>query len=273
MNRSGRETFAAVLAVCFALAASAVDFTGGVDFECTSAYVFHGMVFDDEPIAAYCPWFELHLTKDCWFYGNFWQLYDLTGRRRVEGIRGEWNETDFEIGGGANLWRTEDGTYRFSALLGWYWETDFEGGRWMNAVNYPVMRLEFANPFVVPFVHVGYEFVNSHSMLCATGLKREFEIVDHLALEAKVSAFGGHKRLMRMTYLSESAKTGIGAVEGRLTLKWQVARFLEIDLFCAVLGNVNSRIQHDWHAAGDDLPDYYTHEQLVYGGITASFGF
>lgn len=262
--------FAALIA---AGSAEAVELSGGLELESASAYVYNGVVYSDEPVASYGPWLELSLTQDFWLYGNFWQLYDLTDRRREEGIRGEWNETDFDTGIGGHLWKSDDGAYRLSGTLGWYWETEVIDGRWSNVANYSAMNLAFANPFVTPYVYVAYDFVNMHSMLLIPGIKRSFEIADGVSLEARLSAVGGHKRLLRMTFMSESAKTGIGSVEGRLTLKWNVTEYLELSCFCAMLGNVNSRIREDWCESGDDLPDYYSHEEFVYGGITANFSF
>ena len=247
---------------------------GSVAFEFSSAYVSKGMVFNDEPIAAISPTLEWYLTDDICLGGNLWQLYDLTSRRRGDDeCQNEWKETDFEVYLGCALWKSEDGECVLNSRLVYYWETGILNGKWYNATSYPYLEAEFENPVVTPFIQLAWDFDHTHSVLAITGVRHEFELTDTVSLTPQITAFGGHKRIVREVYCNDNGKTGIASLEGRLTLDWSPTEWMTVSAFAALNAMVNTRITDDWSSYGDEMPEYMSHEQLVFGGVTVRFEF
>ena len=253
--------------------ASATEFHGSVELEFSSAYVDKGMIFNDEPIAAISPTLEWYFTEDFFLGGNFWQLYDLTGRRRSEDeCQNEWKETDFEVFLGGTFWKSEDKEYALNALVGYYWETGVIHDKWVNATSYPYLKGEFENPFLTPFLQLALDYDHTRSLLMIAGVKHDFELTDTVTFTPQLTAFGGHKRIVQRVYCNERGKTGIASLEGRLTLDWSPVEWMKISCFAALNAMVNSRITDDW-GAGDEMPSFQHHEQLVFGGVSAAFEF
>ena len=275
-------------------------FSYGMELEADTAYVYHGAVLNDRPIASAYPWFDFDLVPDEWSIGaTLWVLNDLTNRRRREGLRGEWNERDWELHTDYTIWQNdtenEDDQCKLTVQAGYYWEDYTVHGSWYNddgtvdyrkrkdfpSVHYSFAKFKFENPYLTPFVNGYYEFVHLHSLIVEAGVEKSFgfdeltgkESLKDFSLDLSFTLDGGHKRFINNCYMTEDAKTGLAAAEARAGITWQAREYLSFNLYVAYTGLLNSRILDDHREQGSDLADWYDHDQFVYGGFMAAFEF
>lgn len=251
-----------------------------VELEVDSAYVYHGISFSDRPIASVCPCLEYSFNDSFHVGAWMWQLYDLSSRRRKEGMYGEWNEHDFMVYMGGEGWKSDDEKYAFNWMVGYYWEADVIYRRWRNEVDYLTATLSFDNPFITPYVEAYYEWRNVHTMFMDVGVKKSMgldeifgnEGLKDFDVEGKVGVTGGHKRALQYFCFSENVKTGVATGEARLSLGWKITEWARLSVFGAFCSVLNTRIMNDWKDY-DYLPTYYKHEQMCYCGVKLEAGF
>ena len=294
-----------LVAGCLALSVGAEDaflsrFSYGMELETDTAYVYHGAVLNDRPIASAYPYFDFALIPEEWSVGaTLWVLNDLTNRRRREGLRGEWNERDWELHTDYTIWQNEtekeDEQLKLKVQAGYYWEDYTVHGSWYNddgsigsrkrkdfpSVHYSFAKFKLENAYLTPFLNGYYEFVRLHSLIVEAGVEKSIgfntltgqESLKDLSLDLTFTLDGGHKRFINTCYMTEYAKTGLAAAEARMGVTWQAREHVKFTCFVAYTGLLNSRILDDRRAQGGELADWYDHDQFVYGGIMAAVEF
>ena len=274
-------------------------FTVGSEFEVDTAYVYHGAVLNDRPIASVYPYFDFDLNDDWSIGATLWVLNDLTNRRRREGLRGEWNERDWELHTDYTIWQSEDekeeDQWKLTVQAGYYWEDYTVHGTYYNedggrdyrkrkdfpSVHYSFAKFKLENPYLTPFVNGYYEFVHIHSLIVETGVEKSFgfdelfgnESLKDFSLDLSVTLDGGHKRFINNCYMTEDAKTGLVCGEARAAIGWKANEHVNFSAFVAYTGLLNHRVRKDHVNQGDDLADWYDHDQFVYGGFMMAVEF
>jgi len=264
-----------------------------VKADVSTAYIYRGVTYTDRPVAQITPQVDFFLAE--WFClgGWAWQNYDLSGQRRGQGVRGEWNETDYEAHVGFVPWSEgRPGDRDFSALnftAGYSWEVYVVHGtypwgerkrKYSPTLRYANFTADFTNPVVTPYASLQVEHISYHTVMAEGGLRKDIPLADltgwgalaDFSLGLKASLFGGHRRALALLFGVDDAKTGVSAMEGTVSLDWHPTKALTIGAGVSYTSIIASRIAH---GIRDDetRPGYMDHVALVWGGLHAVWAF
>ena len=269
-------------------------FEFGFDADVYTAYVFRNQVYNDRPVAQPCVWGDF-IGLDPFYFGFYiWQNYDLTNRRR-EDMRGEWNETDYNIHVGATVWSNEDESMSLTLEAGHEW--------FVNNVKSKVskdyassceiyVKAEFETPFVTPYGQISHMYRNMDGTHYELGLKRDFVLLEEMPLGESLTLgvdwnlnFGSGKYLdylyevERGYYYDELAdedgflrgnKDGIGGTTLKFVLTWQLCDCFSIGGVVAYTSLLNESIRNGYRDSG-----WYGNykDDCVWGGFQAKLSF
>ncbi len=268
----------------------------GFDADFFTAYVWRNAVQNDRPVAQPCAWADLTVVDP--FYVGFyvWQNYDLTGRRRSMGYRGEWNETDYNIHAGTALWTSDDEETTLNFEFGHEWYTYVLHGEWgeedggyRKRKDFPTtyelyVKFDLENPYVTPYTQVSYEYNRVEGVHYELGLKKEMTVSDlfdseneflsQLTLAGDVNMnFGTAKYL---TYLydgdgedEDRLSRGIGGVTAKLGLTWAPCDHFSLGGVLAFTSILNDDARDEFKK----MDDCCNSTDLVWGGIQAKVSF
>ena len=265
-------------------------FEFGVDADVYSAYVWRNQVVNDRPVAQPCVWADF-VGVDPFYLGLFvWQNYDLTNRRR-EAMRGEWNETDFNVHLGAKVWSNDDDTMSLTFEVGHEWYLYSVKDAWEK--EYPstceiYVKTEFENPFVTPYGAVSRAYRCFDGMHYELGLKRDIELLDEMPLGESLT-FGvdwnfnfangkyldylygvGRRYDAEEDYFERGNKDGIGGTTLKFTLTWKICDCFSVGGVLAYTSLLNESIREGYRDSG-----WYGNykDDLVWGGVQAKLEF
>lgn len=269
-------------------------FEFGFDADVYTAYVFRNQVYNDRPVAQPCVWGDF-IGLDPFYFGFYiWQNYDLTNRRR-EDMRGEWNETDYNIHVGATVWSNEDESMSLTLEAGHEW--------FVNNVKSEVskdyassceiyVKAEFETPFVTPYGQISHMYRNMDGTHYELGLKRDFVLMEEMPLGESLTLgvnwnlnFGSGKYLdylyevERGYYYDELAdedgflrgnKDGIGGTTLKFVLTWQLCDCFSVGGVLAYTSLLNESIRENYRDSG-----WYGNykDDCVWGGFQAKLSF
>ncbi len=274
----------------------------GVDAEVYSAYVWRSAISSDRAVANLCLWGDWTFMEPLSLGFYVWQNYDLTNRRRHDGIRGEWNETDYNVHLGYAAWESEDEEYALNFEFGHEWFTYDVHGSWEDGSrkrkDWPTtyefyLRGEFANPFVTPYFQASWDYLRVNGMYFELGLNKEVTLSDVFDSESdflsELSVFGdwnvggGSKRYLTYLYaprydseLNENEqKSGIGGTTVKVGLTWAPCDHFSLSLIGGYTAILNDRCAEGIRTGHDidEISDYADHRNLVWGGVKASVSF
>jgi hypothetical protein len=264
----------------------------GFDTDLYTAYVYRNQVYSDRPVAQPCVWGDF-LGFDPFYFGFYvWQNYDLTNRRREE-MRGEWNETDFNLHLGWTMWSNEDETMSFTVEAGHEWFVNNVKDAYSKDYGSSCemyIKAEFENPFVTPYAAMSRLYRSDDGMHYEFGLKRDFVLMEDMSVGESLTFgaewnvnFGSGKYLdylygVGRDYNSQDEdfsrgnKDGIGGTTLKCTLTWQLCEHFSLGGVIAYTSLLNQSIREsyrdsDWYGSYDYKDD------LVWGGIQAKIGF
>lgn len=269
----------------------------GFDADVFTAYVWRNAVQSDRPVAQPCVWADWTFIDPYYVGFSVWQNYDLTNRRRHMGYRGEWNETDYNVHIGTDLWSSdenEDTKVTFEFGHDWYtynlhgtWGE--EDGGYRKRKDFPTtyelyVKLEFANPIVTPYGQISHEYNRINGTHYELGLKKEEtlsdifgsenELLSQLTLGGDVNVNFGSAKYLSYLYDGDSddhdsVGNGIGGLTAKLSLTWAPCDHFSIGgllAFTSIL-NDNARDEFDKMDTCCDATD------LVWGGFQAKLSF
>ncbi len=265
----------------------------GFDVDFFTAYVWRSAVQNDRPVAQPCVWADLTIADPFYIGFYVWQNYDLTGRRRVSGFRGEWNETDYNIHAGTALWTSDDEETTLNFEFGHEWYTYVLHGAWEDGSrkrkDYPTtyelyVKIDLENPYVTPYAQVSYEYNRVDGVHYELGLRKEIAVSDlfgseneflsQLTLSGDVNVnFGTAKYL---TYLydgddgdEDRLMRGIGGLTAKLGLAWSPCDHFSIGGLLAFTSILNDDARGEFKK----MDDCCNSTDLVWGGIQAKLSF
>lgn len=265
-------------------------FEAGFDIAVFSAYVWRNQVYNDRPVAQPCVWADF-TAFDPFYLGFYvWQNYDLTNRRREE-MRGEWNETDYNIHLGATVWSNEDETMSLTLEVGHEWfvnnvKKDYEKDYSSTCEIY--VKAEFENPFVVPYGTISHVYRYLDATHYELGLKRDFILLEEmpvgdsltLGLDWNVN-FGSGKCLDYLYGVGRGYdaheddftcgnKDGIGGTTLKAILTWQICDCFSVGGVIAYTSLLNESIREGYRDCG-----WYGNykDDFVWGGFQANLSF
>ncbi|MBO7166660.1 MAG: hypothetical protein J6V88_03950 [Kiritimatiellae bacterium] len=266
----------------------------GFDVDFYSAYVFRNAVYSDRPVAQPCVWGDWTIADPIYIGFYVWQNYDLSARRHEYGMRGEWNETDYNIHIGTTLWSNDDS--ELTLEFGHEWYTYNLHGKWEDGVSkskdYPTtyefyVKSEFENPIVTPYMLWSWDYMRVNGMYLELGLKKEQNVAElfdsendtlsKLTLFADWNVNGGSKKYLSYMYAvdrgeyDKNEKTGIAGTTIKAGLTYNVCDHFSISGVIAFTSILNQSVRDDME---EDLYGCLENkDDLVWGGVQAKLSF
>ena len=265
-------------------------FEFGFDADLYTAYVFRNQVYNDRPVAQPCVWADF-VGLDPFYFGFYiWQNYDLTNRRRSE-MRGEWNETDYNVHVGATVWSNDDETMSLTVEAGHEWFVNNVKDEWSKdyASSCEIyVKAEFETPFVTPYGQISHMYRNLDGIHYELGLSRDFTLMEEMPLGESLTLgadwnvnFGSGKYLDYLYGVGRrydadeddflrGNKDGIGGTTLKLTLTWQLCECFSLGGVVAYTSLLNESIREGYRDSG-----WYGNykDDFVWGGLQAKLGF
>lgn len=265
-------------------------FEAGFDADIYTAYVFRNQVYNDRPVAQPCVWADF-VGLDPFYFGFYiWQNYDLTNRRREE-MRGEWNETDYNVHVGATVWSNEDETMSLTLEAGHEWfvnnvKDEYSKDYASSCEIY--VKAEFETPFMTPYGQISHAYRYLDATHYELGLKRDFALMEEMPLGESLTLgvdwnvnFGSGKYLdylygVGRGYDAEeddflrSNKDGIGGTTLKFTLTWQLCDCFSVGGVLAYTSLLNESLRNSYRDSG-----WYGNykDDCVWGGVQAKLEF
>lgn len=265
-------------------------FEAGFDADIYTAYVFRNQVYNDRPVAQPCVWADF-VGLDPFYFGFYiWQNYDLTNRRREE-MRGEWNETDYNVHVGATVWSNEDETMSLTLEAGHEWfvnnvKDEYSKDYASSCEIY--VKAEFETPFVTPYGQISHAYRYLDATHYELGLKRDFALMEEMPLGESLTLgvdwnlnFGSGKYLdylygVGRGYDAEEDdflrgnKDGIGGTTLKFALTWQLCDCFSVGGVLAYTSLLNESLRDSYRDSG-----WYGNykDDCVWGGVQAKLEF
>lgn len=267
-------------------------FEAGFDADIYTAYVFRNQVYNDRPVAQPCVWVDF-VGLDPFYFGFYiWQNYDLTNRRREE-MRGEWNETDYNVHVGATVWSNEDETMSLTLEAGHEWfvnnvKDEYSKDYASSCEIY--VKAEFETPFVTPYGQISHAYRYLDATHYELGLKRDFALMEEMPLGESLTLgvdwnlnFGSGKYLdylygVGRGYDAEEDdflrgnKDGIGGTTLKFTLTWQLCDCFSVGGVLAYTSLLNESLRDNYRDSGWYWGSHYD-DDCVWGGVQAKLEF
>ena len=265
-------------------------FEFGFDADVYTAYIYRNQVYNDRPVAQPCVWADF-IGLDPFYLGFYvWQNYDLTNRRREE-MRGEWNETDYNVHLGATVWSNEDETMSLTLEAGHEWFVSRVKDEWAKDYSSTCeiyINAEFETPFVTPYGRISHMYRCYDGTHYELGLKRDFVLMEEMPLGESLTLgadwnvnFGSGKYLDYLYGVGRGYdadeddfvrgnKDGIGGTTLKLVLTWQLCDCFSVGGVLAYTSLLNESIRDGYR---DSLWYGNYKDDCVWGGIQAKLGF
>ena len=265
-------------------------FEFGFDADVYTAYVYRNQVYNDRPVAQPCVWADF-VGLDPFYFGFYiWQNYDLTNRRRAE-MRGEWNETDYNVHLGATVWSNDEETMSLTVEAGHEWfvsRVKSEVDKDYASTCEIYVKAEFENPFVTPYALASRMYRYMDAMHYEFGFKRDFVLMEEMPLGESLILgadwnvnFGSGKYLDYLYGVARDYdgdeddfmrgnKDGIGGTTLKLVLTWQLCENFSLGGVAAYTSLLNESIRDGYRDSG-----WYGNykDDLVWGGVQAKLEF
>ena len=267
-------------------------FEVGFDADIYTAYVYRNQVYNDRPVAQPCIWADF-VGLDPFYFGFYiWQNYDLTNRRREE-MRGEWNETDYNVHVGATVWSNEDETMSLTLEAGHEWfvnnvKDEYSKDYASSCEIY--VKAEFETPFVTPYGQISHAYRYLDATHYELGLKRDFALMEEMPLGESLTLgvdwnlnFGSGKYLdylygVGRGYDAEEDdflrgnKDGIGGTTLKFALTWQLCDCFSVGGVLAYTSLLNESLRDNYRDSGWYWGSHYD-DDCVWGGVQAKLEF
>lgn len=265
----------------------------GFDMDFLTAYIYRNAVVNDRPVFQPCVWADWTFADPFYLGFYVWQNYDLTNRRRADGLKGEWNETDFNLHIGTTFWSNDDEDVNLNFEFGHEWFT-YDAPGWDTTYEW-YAKLELENPIVTPYFQWAWEYLRVHGMHFEAGLKKEITVADIFGSENEFLSqltlagdfnlsFGSSKYLSYnfSTYrnLDEDGegdyeKDGIGGATIKCGLSWAPCDHFSIGLVGGFTSILNETIRDDIRTGRSygTISPCCAKDDLVWGGFQAKLSF
>lgn len=265
-------------------------FEVGFDADIFTAYVFRNQVYNDRPVAQPCVWADFTALDPFYFGFYIWQNYDLTNRRREE-MRGEWNETDYNIHLGATVWSNDDETMSLTLEVGNEWYVNNVKKEWEKEYSSTCevyVKAEFETPLVTTYGLISRMYRHTDATYYELGLKRDFTLLEDMAVGDSLTLgldwnvnFGCGKYLdylygvgrgydAEADDFTKGNKDGIGGTTIKAALTWQLCDYFSVGGVIAYTSLLNGSIRNGYHDSG-----WYGNykDDFVWGGFQANLSF
>ena len=275
---------------------SAPIFWGFGNYGLYSGYQLYGSLLNNEPTLQ--GYFEGNMNLswddlDLGYLGlGIWSNTDLTRRRSGSfgnchtdivgepGIGDAFNEWDFNIHWGRTFWFDDENsvglTYRMSFV--WY----YYPGKYYQHIHPGTFTtfdwnhyFELTNPYVIPYINVVHEYLQSGGNLLQWGLKKPFQITDKLAVCPFIEMVWRDKDYnwcFPTQFGATKDPAGIASLKVELDTTYQLTEnfglFAKV-AYCSIIdphlrGNCHDTLESD---------DYGENSDFAWGGVGVTFNF
>ena len=252
-------------------------FEVALQLDVNSAYVSHGRIFSDTPVAQYDLWLQMNLPEYFgWLAVDVWANQELN--KRHSSHKGENNggrqfggigEFDYEIVYGNSI-----GPVNLTASHLWY---TYPRCGW-GSQKFWTVGAEYDNEFVVPSVKFFWEYRHNNkpdeAFMIDFALSRSFELTDKLSLKltSKTTLYTSEYA----KHISDGALTDtvFGGWDNGIALSYALTDNVSLGAHLNYLYKLDHRVRHcpgwDYYSVGGA---HSTHDGMLYGGVSASIAF
>ena len=251
-------------------------FEVALQLDVNSAYVSHGRIFSDTPVAQYDLWMQMNLPEYFgWVAVDVWASQELNKRHssRSRGNGGKQfggiGEFDYEIVYGNSI-----GPVNLTASHLWY---TYPRCGW-GSQKFWTVGAEYDNEFVVPSVKFFWEYCHNNkpdeAFMIDFALSRGFELTKQLSLKltSKTTLYTSEYA----KYISGGALTDtvFGGWDNGVALSYALTDNISLGAHLNYLYKLDHRVRHcpGWDSYSVDSR-HGSHDGLLYGGVTASLSF
>ncbi len=271
---------------------SSLPFEAGFDVDIYTAYIYRNQAYNDRPVVQPCIWADFTALDPIYFGFYVWQNYDLTNRRRSD-MRGEWNETDYNVHIGATVWSNEDESMSLTLEAGHEWfvsNVKSEYSKDYASACEIYLNAEFETPYITPYGRISRMYRYSDGTHYEAGLKHEMVLCEEMPFGESLSLgidwnvnFGSGKYLdylygVGRNYVAaddefeRGSKGGIGGTTLKFSLTWQICENFSLGGVLAYTSLLNETIRGSYRDSGWYWGSHYDSD-IVWGGVQAKLSF
>ena len=251
-------------------------FEVALQLDVNSAYVSHGRIFSDTPVAQYDLWMQMNLPEYFgWVAVDVWASQELNKRHssRSRGNGGKQfggiGEFDYEIVYGNSI-----GPVNLTASHLWY---TYPRCGW-GSQKFWTVGAEYDNEFVVPSVKFFWEYCHNNkpdeAFMIDFALSRGFELTDKLSLKLTSKTTLYTSEYAKYISGGELTDTVFGGWDNGIALSYALTDNVSLGAHLNYLYKLDHRVRHcpgwDSYSVGGV---HSTHDGMLYGGVSASIAF
>ena len=257
-------------------------FEVALQLDVNSAYVSHGRIFSDTPVAQYDLWMQMNLPEYFgWVAVDVWASQELNKRhsspKRANGGKqfGGIGEFDYEIVYGNSI-----GPVNLTASHLWYTYprcTHSDTGKW-SSQKFWTVGAEYDNEFVVPSIKFFWEYCHDNkpdeAFMIDFALSRGFELTDKLSLTLTSKTTLYTSQYAKYISDGELTDTVFGGWDNGVALNYALTDNISLGAHLNYLYKLDHRVRHcpGWDSYSVDSV-HGTHDGMLYGGVSASIAF
>ena len=251
-------------------------FEVALQLDVNSAYVSHGRIFSDTPVAQYDLWMQMNLPEYFgWVAVDVWANQELNKRhsspKRANGGKqfGGIGEFDYEIVYGNSI-----GPVNLTASHLWY---TYPRCGW-GSQKFWTVGAEYDNEFVVPSIKFFWEYRHDNkpdeAFMIDFALSRGFDLTDKLSLKLTSKTTLYTSEYAKYISGGELTDTVFGGWDNGIALSYALTDNVSLGAHLNYLYKLDHRVRHcpgwDSYSVGGA---HSTHDGMLYGGVSASIAF
>ncbi|MEI6646241.1 MAG: hypothetical protein WCP12_09395 [bacterium] len=224
--------------------------TVGATLDLYSAYVWHGMVLNDEPV--WQP--DAAISYSLGDYGTLaadaWMNFDATDnndRRQFSGL----NEIDYTLQYSVNV-----GNLALGAGHIWYTFPSISSGEYSPSTREFFVSAAYNNNIVTPFVKGYYDYARADGAYLTIGLRKEVELIDKLTAGAEVALDGATHTYTQFYFNGAENNAWFTDGTAAVYVKYNISANFYVGARLAWISVMDN-----------DLKGVYQEDNLLWGGI------
>ena len=221
-----------------------------------SAYVWRGLVLNDEPVWQPGATVGADLNDFGKLYLGTWSNFDAT-KRNGKTAFGGLNELDFTAGYTVDL-----GDFSLGAGHRWYTFPKANGPDYGGSTREAFATLAYKNDFVVPFIEGHYDYNVAEGVYSLVGLRKEVMVGDRLTVGAEVSVGGGSEGYTSFQFGGREGKMWLVDGNAALLAKYDLTENIFIGARLAWMSLMDDRLKGAAHR-----------DNILWGGINLGVAF
>jgi hypothetical protein len=223
-----------------------------------SAYVWRGIVVNDEPVWQPSIRAGLDFGEFGKFFGDIWANFNATKRTGKTSTVG-LDQINYTIGYVNDVEGIQFGVGHIFYTFPYF----YSGGDYGHSMNEIYATLAYDNPIVVPFIEGYWEYYQFNGFYALGGLKKKVQFFEDIPwfVGAQVSLGAASRPYMRYHFGGNDGKFGLCDANAELFTRYNITEYLY----------VGGRIV--WTTLLDNSIDVHARKHLLWGGVNAGVMF